>query len=256
MSSIVDERGFNQGFELNSAQKARLQRRARAIVSEMRLPTERDRKRDVHILELGCGTGELAFELAKIAGARVTGVDRSQMFIDYASAKYRHPNLRFLVANFSDFSREAAQGKYDYIVGNGILHHLYYRLDKFLPTLASWLRPGGRLIFWEPNLKNPYVFLIFRVAALRRMARLEPEEMAFTPRFIKRKLTTAGFCQVRAITRDFLLPNTPARLISSVVKIGDFLENVPIVRGCAQSIFLTATASRPRTALWASLGED
>ncbi len=252
MSSIVDERGFNQGFELSTAQKARLQRRARAIVSEMRLPAERD----VHILELGCGTGELAFELAKIAGARVTGVDRSQKFIDYASANYHHPNLRFLVANFSDSSREAAQGKYDYIVGNGILHHLYYRLDKFLPTIALWLRPGGRLIFWEPNLKNPYVFLIFKVAALRRMARLEPEEMAFTPRFIQRKLTSAGFCQVRAITRDFLLPNTPARLISSVVKIGDFLEKVPIVRGCAQSIFLTATASRPRTALWASLGED
>jgi 2-polyprenyl-3-methyl-5-hydroxy-6-metoxy-1,4-benzoquinol methylase len=243
MSSIVDERGFNQGYELNSAQKARLQRRARAIVSEMRLPAERGLKLDVHILELGCGTGELAFELAKIAGARVTGVDRSQKFIDYASANYHQSNLRFLVANFSDSSRGAAQEKYDYIVGNGILHHLYYELDKFLPTLASWLRPGGRLIFWEPNLKNPYVFLVFKVAALRRMARLEPEEMAFTPGFIKRKLTTAGFSQVQAITRDFLLPNTPARLISSVVKIGDFLEKVPVVRGCAQSIFLTATAS-------------
>ena len=242
MSSIVDERGFNQGYELNSAQQARLQRRAKAIVSQMSLPAERSRKLEVHILELGCGTGELASELAKIAGARVTGVDRSQKFIDYASANYHHPNLRFLVANFSDSSREAAQGKYDYIVGNGILHHLYYHLDEFLPTLALWLRPGGRLIFWEPNLKNPYVFLIFKVAALRRMARLEPEEMAFTPRFIQRKLTTAGFCQVRAITRDFLLPNTPARLISSVVKIGDFLEKVPVVRGCAQSIFLTATA--------------
>jgi 2-polyprenyl-3-methyl-5-hydroxy-6-metoxy-1,4-benzoquinol methylase len=241
MSSIVDERGFNQGFELNSAQKARLQRRARAIVSEMHLPAEAGSKRDVHILELGCGTGELAFELAKIAGARVTGVDRSQNFINYASANYRHPNLRFVVANFSDSSR-AAEEKYDYIVGNGILHHLYYRLDKFLPTLAFWLRPGGRLIFWEPNLKNPYVFLIFKVAALRRMARLEPEEMAFTPRFIKRKLTTAGFSHVRVITRDFLVPNTPARLISSVVKIGNFLERVPVLRGCAQSIFLTATA--------------
>ena len=140
-------------------------------------------------------------------------------------------------------SEDQGDEKYDYIVGNGILHHLYYRLDKFLPTLAFWLRPGGRLIFWEPNLKNPYVFLIFKVAALRRMARLEPEEMAFTPRFIQRKLTTAGFCQVRAITRDFLLPNTPARLISPVVKIGDYLEKVPVVRGCAQSIFLTATAS-------------
>jgi SAM-dependent methyltransferase len=243
MSSIVDERGFNQGYQLSIAQKARLQRRGRAILSEMRLPAEHGRKLDVHILELGCGTGELAFELAKIAGVYVTGVDRSPKFIDYANANYRHPNLRFLVADFSDSSPGAAQEKYDYIVGNGILHHLYYRLDNFLPTLARWMVPGGRLIFWEPNLKNPYVFLIFKVAALRRMARLEPEEMAFTRRFIQQKLTTAGFCQVRAITRDFLLPNTPARLISSVVKIGDFLEKVPIVRGCAQSIFLTATAS-------------
>ena len=243
MSSLVDEHGFNQGFKLNSAQKARLQRRARAIVSEMRLPAEGGRELDVHILELGCGTGGLAYELAKIAGACVTGVDRSQKFIDYATANYRHPNLRFLVANFSDSSCGAVQGKYDYIVGNGILHHLYYRLDKFLPTLAFWLRPGGRLIFWEPNLKNPYLFLIFKVAPLRHMARLEPEEMAFTPRFIHRKLTAAGFCQVRAVTRDFLLPNTPASWISSVVKIGDFLEKVPVVRGCAQSIFLTATAS-------------
>jgi SAM-dependent methyltransferase len=243
MSSIVDERGFNQGYQLTVAQKARLQRRARAIVSEMRLAAERGRKLDVHILELGCGTGELAFELAKVAGARVTAVDRSQKFIDYASAHYRHPHLRFLVANFSDSPREVVQEKYDYIVGNGILHHLYYQLDKFLPTLALWLRPGGRLIFWEPNLKNPYVFLIFKVAALRRMTRLEPEEMAFTPRFIQRKLTTAGFCQVRAIARDFLLPNTPAKLISLVVKMGDFLEKVPVVRGCAQSILLTARAS-------------
>jgi hypothetical protein len=75
------------------------------------------------------------------------------------------------------------------------------------------------------------------------MARLEPEEMAFTPRFIQQKLAAAGFFQVRAIARDFLLPNTPAKLISLVVKMGDFLEKVPVVRGGAQSILLTATAS-------------
>ena len=243
MSSIVDERGFNQGYQLSIAQKARLQRRARAIVSEMRLPAERGGKLDIHVLELGCGTGELAFELANISGARVTGIDRSQKFIDYASVNHAHPNLRFLVAEVSDSSLNSAQEKYDYIVGNGILHHLYYGLDNVLPLLARWLVPGGRLIFWEPNLRNPYLLLIFKVAAIRRLARLEPEEMAFTPRFIKQKLISAGFSQVRADTRDFLLPNTPARLISSVVKISDFLENVPGVRGLAQSIFVTATAS-------------
>jgi 2-polyprenyl-3-methyl-5-hydroxy-6-metoxy-1,4-benzoquinol methylase len=241
MSSIVDERGFNQGFELSGAQKVRLRRRARAIAFEMCLPTERGDRLDVHILELGCGTGELASELANITGARVTGIDRSQKFIDYASVNHPHPNLRFLVAEISDSSPSSAQEKYDYIVGNGILHHLYYRLDNVLPLLAHWLIPGGRLIFWEPNLQNPYVLLIFKVPALRSIARLEPEEMAFTPRFIQRKLTAAGFVQVRAITLDFLLPNTPTRLISYAIKIGDFLEKLPALRWCAQSIFLTAT---------------
>jgi len=85
--------------------------------------------------------------------------------------------------------------------------------------------------------------LIFKVAALRRMARLEPEEMAFTPRFIQQKLAAADFFPARAIAGDFLLPNTPAKLISLIVKMGDFLEKVPVVRGCAQSILLTATAS-------------
>jgi len=243
MSSLIDERGFNQGFELSSAQNARLQRRARAIACEMHLAPQRDCKRDVNILELGCGTGELAFELAKISGARVTGLDRSQKFIEYAKANYRRVNLRYLVANFRDSSLGVAHERYDYIVGNGILHHLYYQLDNFLPKLGRWLLPGGRLIFWEPNLKNPYILLIFKIAVLRRLARLEREEMAFTPRFIQRKLMTAGFCQVRAVTRDFLLPNTPARLVPSVIKISDFLEKVPCVRGFAQSIFLTATRS-------------
>jgi hypothetical protein len=68
------------------------------------------------------------------------------------------------------------------------------------------------------------------------MARLEPEEW-------QQKLAAAGFFQVRAVTRDFLLPNTPAKLISLVVKMGDFLEKAPVVRGCAQSILLTATVA-------------
>jgi hypothetical protein len=34
MSSMVDERGFNQGYQLNIAQRARLQWRARTIVSK------------------------------------------------------------------------------------------------------------------------------------------------------------------------------------------------------------------------------
>jgi len=243
MASIIDERGFNQGYEVTTAQKIRIKRRASAIVSEMVSPTKFGKNLDANILEVGCGTGELSLELAKITGARVTGIDLSQKFIDYAIANHRYPNLRFLVADLDGSPSNFPSEKYDYVVGNGLLHHLYSQLDHLLPTLRRWLVPGGRIIFWEPNLRNPYVFLIFKVAILRRMARLEPNEMAFTPKFIREKLKTAGFSHVRAIPRDFLLPNTPASLISPLIKIGDLLERVPILRACAQSVFLTATVT-------------
>jgi 2-polyprenyl-3-methyl-5-hydroxy-6-metoxy-1,4-benzoquinol methylase len=241
MASIIDERGFNQGYELTTAQKIRIKRRASVIVFEMHLPTNPGETLDADILEVGCGTGELSLELAKITGARVTGMDLSQKFIDYAIANHHYPNLRFLVADLDGSPSKPPPEKYDYIVGNGILHHLYSQLDHFLPMLGRWLVPGGRIIFWEPNLRNPYVFLIFKVAILRRMARLEPDEMAFTPKFVRKKLQAAGFSHVRAIPRDFLLPNTPVSLISTVIKVGDLLERVPVLRACAQSVFLTAT---------------
>src|SRR5947207_5616786 len=226
MANIVDERGYNQIFKATRAQAIRLRRRAEAIVFEMGLPANREERSRINILELGCGTGELAYHLAVLTGARLTGVDLSQQFIDHAKTAHKHERLTFVVADLSRTIPRSDAEKYDYIVGNGILHHLYPHLNTFLPALGRWLVPGGRLIFWEPNLINPYIFLIFKIPLLRRVARLEPEEMAFTPGFIRDQLRRAGFSAIRAETRDFLLPNTPEALIPAVITIGDILERL------------------------------
>lgn len=57
MASIVDERGYNQGFVLRPAQALRLRRRAQAIITALPLPSTASERSAVHILELGCGTG-------------------------------------------------------------------------------------------------------------------------------------------------------------------------------------------------------
>jgi hypothetical protein len=64
--------------------------------------------------------------------------------------------------------------------------------------------------------------------------------MAFTPRFIRNRLKRAGFSDVRARTRDFLLPNTPEALIPAVITIGGILERLPAFKLLAQSVFVTA----------------
>ncbi|GAB1489316.1 hypothetical protein MASR2M8_17690 [Opitutaceae bacterium] len=240
MANIVDERGYNQIFRPSAATAVRLRRRAEAMVREMRLPDSAADRERTHILELGCGTGELSHLLAELTGCRVTGVDLSERFIAQATATHRHPRLSFSVTDLSRTSPATEQEKYHAIVGNGILHHLYHHLDGFLPALARWLVPGGRLIFWEPNLLNPYVYLIFSFTPLRRLAKLEPDEMAFTGGFIQRKLLASGFRSAHVSTRDFLLPNTPTPLIGPVCHASDWLERIPVIRASAQSIFLVA----------------
>lgn len=236
MSNITDERGYNQIFATSPAQATRLRRRAQAIIDALPIAAERR-----HILELGCGMGELSHTLATLTDSQVTGVDLSERFIRHARSTYQLPNLDFIVADLTKESANAEMDHYDAIVGNGILHHLYHHLDTVLPALHRRLRPGGRLIFWEPNLWNPYVWLIFSFGPLRRAARLEPDEMAFTPAFIRKKLQAAGFSPVSVTIRDFLLPNTPDGLIRPVIAISDVLDRIPLVRGSAQSLFFSAT---------------
>lgn len=245
MASITDERGYNQSFKPSPAQTLRLQRRAEAMVCEMLLPVAPEERVRVHILEIGCGPGEMANHLAHLTGARVTGADLSARFIEQAKAAYVHPNLNFVVSDLSKEFPVSDAERYDYIVGNGILHHLYFHLDTFLPVLHRWLAPGGRLIFWEPNLWNPYVFLIFSIPALRRFAKLEPDEMAFTARFITQKLLPANFHPVHVTNRDFLLPNTPAILVQPVIRLGSWLERIPGLDRLAQSVFIVATRPVP-----------
>jgi SAM-dependent methyltransferase len=243
MASIIDERGYNQGFVHNPAQTLRLRRRAEAIVAALFLPVSVKERRGVHILELGCGTGELAHELAELTESHITGVDLSALFINQARENYQRPNLDFIVADLTRQIPAAGQDRYHAITGNGILHHLYHHLDTVLPALHRWLRPGGRLIFWEPNLWNPYIWAIFSFAPMRRVANLEPDEMAFTSRFIRSKLERAGFTDIKVATRDFLLPNTPATLIRPVVALGDRLDRIPLLNRLAQSLFIVAEKS-------------
>jgi 2-polyprenyl-3-methyl-5-hydroxy-6-metoxy-1,4-benzoquinol methylase len=235
MASIQDDRGYNQGFKETAALTIRTDRRSERMIANMNLGP------DSKVLEIGCGTGEMSDFLARNTPAQILGVDLCEAFIDEARTKYKRENLNYEVLKINPDNLQATSLRnFDCIVGNGILHHLYYQLDQVLPDFRQKLKPGGKLIFWEPNLYNPYVFLIFRFNKFRKLAKLEPDEMAFTGRFIQEKLAAAGFRNIKVEYRDFLLPNTPAPLIRPVIFIGGLLERVAGFRRLAQSLFITA----------------
>ncbi|SVC54668.1 uncharacterized protein METZ01_LOCUS307522, partial [marine metagenome] len=125
------------------------------------------------ILEIGCGTGEISNYIAKNTKANVTGIDVCDPFINIAKEEFKHQNLNFLKKDFLEFN-VMADSKYDYIIGNGILHHLYFNLEYSLESIYKMLKENGKIIFMEPNIYNPYCFLIFNY--LRNWANLDPEE--------------------------------------------------------------------------------
>lgn len=236
MSSIKDEKGYNQGFELVESTRIRMMRRTRFFQDVM------DQRPDQKALEIGCGTGEVSYWMAQHTPMQVLGTDISQLFIDQAREKYRLDNLSYEVLDFNH-PGDLIRGSYDYVFGNGILHHLYYTLDESLVKIRELLKPGGKMIFMEPNIYNPYCQLIFKLPALRKWANLEPDEMAFSPGFIRKKLQAAGYSDIKVTYRDFLLPGIPAFLVRPSIAIGNVAERLPLIKKIAQSIFIEAQSS-------------
>lgn len=231
MASLTDDRGYNQMFAPSKAMTVRSERRCDMIVSEMTI------KQDTSILEIGCGTGEIAHFIAKKTNAQVLGTDLCVPFIEQAKKIHNLPNLSFDVLNFNE-PHTLDGKKFDYIIGNGILHHLYYHLDEALANIRFLLKDGGKLIFLEPNLINPYCYVIFTYPFFRKKAKLEPDEMAFTRRFITEKLKTTGYSKSKVKYKDFLLPFIPSFFIKPVILIGDFIEKIPGLNRMTQSIFI------------------
>lgn len=98
-----------------------------------------DPKEGENILDVGCGTGDLA-ELISKKGANVLGIDSSEDMIYKAKEKY--PHIEFLIASASDF-RFAR--KFDAVFSNATLHWVLEK-EKAIDCIYKCLKPKGRFV--------------------------------------------------------------------------------------------------------------
>lgn len=93
------------------------------------------------VLEIGCGTGMLARELATRRGARVTAIDLSPRMIDVA--RTRTPGslgIEYCVADFMTLSPAG----FDVVISTNTLHHL--SLADAVPRMADAVTGAGKVL--------------------------------------------------------------------------------------------------------------
>ncbi|SDC04636.1 Ubiquinone/menaquinone biosynthesis C-methylase UbiE [Paenibacillus sp. UNCCL117] len=94
------------------------------------------------ILDLGCGTGDLAEEISR-SGAECAGIDYSQEMIDQAKVKY--PKLTFRQADGEAFRLQPGEQPYDAVFSNAALHWMK-RPERVAESVWLALKPGGRFV--------------------------------------------------------------------------------------------------------------
>ena len=94
------------------------------------------------VLDVGCGIGAVAFDIAERSGASVVGIDLSHDNIETARKRYGHPRVEYRV---QDGVRDGQDGRFDVVVLSNILEHLPERPD-FLRRLQQAARPSKMLI--------------------------------------------------------------------------------------------------------------
>lgn len=100
------------------------------------------------VLDLGCGTGNLA-ALFSASGCQVWGTDFSSQMI--AKAQQKYPDLHFSVADLRDPLAADFPEKYDCIVSTYVFHH--FPIEEKIKQLVRYkhqhLNQGGTIIIGD-----------------------------------------------------------------------------------------------------------
>ncbi len=132
-SSDVIRADFDRIAACSEAAPERLERTAHRLIAQVPLRAR--------VLEIGCGTGLLARELAAKRGAKVTAIDLSPRMIDVA--RVRTPSSLGIEYRVADILALSPRG-FDVVIAINALHHL--PLAATAALMHEGVISGGRVL--------------------------------------------------------------------------------------------------------------
>jgi ubiquinone/menaquinone biosynthesis C-methylase UbiE len=175
-------------------------------------------------LDVGCGGGLLAFELAR-RFEKVLAVDISEPMLEIARRRRPAPNIEYRRA---DANSLGVDGVFDAVVSHTTLHHME-DLSATLERLRSLVAPGGRLIVvdivkgWLPI--HPAVLRLSAIADFPLHLRRHGLQAAL--RILRFRISREWVVHVR--TDTFLPPNQFKSLYEGVLPGASFASVGPFM---------------------------
>jgi 2-polyprenyl-3-methyl-5-hydroxy-6-metoxy-1,4-benzoquinol methylase len=150
-------------------------------------------RRGMICLEVGCGGGELAFDMARLVGpeGRVLGTDIDPTKLELARREAAAQHLANLEFRLADITRNGLEDKFDLIHARFVLTHLRNPLDA-LVRMREALRPAGVMVVEDVDFQGYFCYPEWRSPApvcgavhandgapgLQRQHRTEPSHAA------------------------------------------------------------------------------
>lgn len=182
-------------------------------------------------LDLGCGTGVFAEKIAA-AGWRVVATDPFRGMLQQLHA--RSPRMAAVQA--SGEALPFADGQFALTYCIAVMHHIADpdAVRRTLLEMARVTKPGGHVLVWDHNPRNPYwPLLMKRVPQDTGAERLIPE------RELLDGLRAGGMTPIRSDQLGLVPDFVPPALLRLVASAESVIEQTPGLRRlCAHNVVL------------------
>lgn len=204
-----------------------LEKRARFIAAAAPAPAR--------LLDVGCGTGTLAMRLAE-RGYDVTGLDPSEGMLSVM--RERAPRIPSACASAT--SMPFAEAEFDVAVSVATMHHIAdpAAVRQALTEMVRVVRPGGTIVVWDHNPRNPYWPYL-----MRRVPQDAGDERLVGAGELVAGLEAGGAVVERNVTMGLVPDFVPPRALALARRVEAAVERLPGMRRlCAHNVVV---AHRP-----------
>jgi SAM-dependent methyltransferase len=115
---------------------------------------------EASVIDVGCGSGRLAVQLARHPGLSYLGTDIVPTLLEYARKRAARPDFRFI--NIDRIGIPGADDSTDIVCFFSVLTHLLHEESYlYLQEAHRVLKPGGRVVFSFLEYETPIGWTVF-----------------------------------------------------------------------------------------------